>query len=354
MPAGFRLFLLTLATAMALAMPAFAQARDAEPMRIKVVGGLGSLNQYTRHEAPFWTQRVPELTGGALQAEIAPFDRSGIRGQEMLQLMRLGVVPFGTVLLGLAASEEPELNALDLPLLSPDLAALRRSAALLQPQVAALLAERYDLELLGIYVYPAQVVFCLSGFASLADLAGRRIRTSTVAQSELMAGLGAIPVQTAFNELVGALRAGVVECAITGTLSGNTIGLHEVTTHLSPVAIAWGTGVFAANRTAWEALPEPVRAALRRGISQLQESIWDAADRETADGLACNAGRADCQGGRVGRMSIVSSSTEDEARRRRLLAEIVVPGWVRRCGQSCAQSWNRYMAPSTGITAGGE
>ena len=181
----------------------------------------------------------------------APFDRSGIRGQEMLQLMRLGVVSFGTVLLALAAADEPELNAVDLPLLNPDLATLRETERRWRPRLEELLRERYGVKLLAVYTYPAQVTFCRRPFSGLADLAGRRIRTSSVGQSEMVAALGAIPVVTPFAEIASAIRSGVVECAITGTLSGNAIGLYDVTTHVHAMAITWGISFFGANRTAW-------------------------------------------------------------------------------------------------------
>jgi TRAP-type C4-dicarboxylate transport system substrate-binding protein len=321
------------------------------PIQIKVLGGLAGVSQYERYEALFWTKRVPELTQGRLRAEIAPFDRSGIRGQEMLQLMRLGVVPFGWVLLGLAAADEPELNAADLPVLNPDLAALRRTVELWRPRLAQVLAERYGIELLAVYTYPAQVVFCRQPFSGLADLAGRKVRTSSVGQSELVQALGGTPVVTPFAEVVQAIRGGIVECAITGTLSGNAIGLQEVTTHVSRLAISWGVSVFGANQTAWVALPEEVRAELRKGLAELQEEIWTAAARETEDGLACNAGLPSCVEGRRGRMVVVEERWQDEARRLQLLRESVLPNWVQRCGNECATAWNHYLAPTLGLWA---
>jgi hypothetical protein len=90
-------------------------------IQLKVVGGLAGVSQYTKLEEPFWTQEVPALTQGRVPAEIHPFDRSGLPGQEMLQLMRLGVVPFGTALLAVVSGDEPELNAVDLPTLNPDM-----------------------------------------------------------------------------------------------------------------------------------------------------------------------------------------------------------------------------------------
>lgn len=333
-------------------LPAGAGVAPAPAIRLKVVGGLADLSQYLRHEVPFWTRTVPGITGGQVRVEeIAPFDRSGIRSQEMLQLMRLGVVPFGTALLGAMASEEPELDAGDLPVLNPDIATLRRTTALWRPQLEALLGDRYGIELLAVYTYPAQVIFCRNPFSGLADLAGRRIRTSSVSQSELVAGLGATPVVTGFAELVPALRNGVVECAITGTLSGNAIGLHEVTTHLSRVAISWGVSIFGANRAAWAALPETVREKLRGGLGRLQEEIWQAAERETEEGFACNTGRAECATGRRGRMVLVEERAGHEAHRLALLRDVVLPGWVRRCGADCSTAWNAFMAPSIGLRA---
>jgi TRAP-type C4-dicarboxylate transport system substrate-binding protein len=345
------------AWAMLSLAPASAQApapAESPGIRLKIVGGLADVSQYVRYEEPFWRRRITELTNGRVQAEIAPFDRSGIRGQEMLQLMRLGVVPFGTALLAIVSTEEPEFNAVDLPALAPDMASLRQTVAAFRPHIEQVLRERYQIELLGIYTYPAQVVFCTRGFAGLADLAGRRIRSSSVGQSEMLQALGATPVVIPFAEVAQALRGGVVECAITGTLSGNAIGLHEITTHVHAMALAWGISIFGANATAWGALPGDIQQVIRGGIRDLEHQIWAAADRETGDGLACNAGRPGCSAGRPGNMTVVPVSAADDERRRRLLTEVVLPRWVNRCGLDCVDAWNAYLAPVLGIQARAE
>ena len=334
-----------------LQMLSLSQASAQQPIRLKVVGGLAVISQYVRYEEPFWRHRITEITGGQVVAEITPFDRSGIRGQEMLQLMRLGVVPFGTALLALVATEEPEFNAVDLPALSPDMATLRQTARAFRPHLEQVLRERYQIELLGVYTYPAQVVFCARPFAGLADLAGRRIRTSSVGQSEMVQALGATPVVIPFAEMVRAVRGGVVECAITGTLSGNAVGLHEVTGHVHAMALAWGISVFGANQASWSALPAPIQTLIRQGVAELEREIWDAADRETGEGLACNAGLPECTSGRRGRMTVVPVSPADEERRRRLLTEVVLPGWVSRCGPDCVEAWNEHLGPVLGIRA---
>jgi len=351
-PAARRLALVMIALSALCSAPI---VRADEQVHLKIVGGLAGVSQYDRLERPFWEEQVETLSGGRIKAEIHPFDRSGLPGQEMLQLMRLGVVPFGTALLALVSGDEPELNAVDLPGLNPDMTALRNTVKLYRPHLQQMLREKFGIELLAIYTYPAQVLFCTKPFTGLSDLSGRRVRTSSVGQSEMMTALGAVPALVPFAEVVNATRTGAVDCAITGTLSGNEVGLSNVTSYIYPMAISWGLSFFGANVAAWEALPPDLRALLREGIGGLEGRIWDASDRETADGIACNIGAPNCSNGHTpSHMTLVPVTPEDEAKRKSLLVQSVLPNWIRRCGPECASAWNRYLAPALGIKAAEE
>ena len=230
---------LALAAGLASWLPSAAQTPASAPQHLRIVGGLATVNQYTRHEEPFWSRELARLSGGRLTAEIVPFDRAGIRGQEMLRLVQLGAVPFGTSLLNLSATHDAEFGVPDLAGLNPDMATLRRSVGAFRPHLERVLRERYGSELLAVYAYPGQATFCAKPFTSLADLAGRKIRISSATQSDWVTALGATPVQTPFAEIVANVRSGNIDCAITGTMSGNTIGLHEVTSHLHTAPVNW-------------------------------------------------------------------------------------------------------------------
>lgn len=332
-----------------------AHAQGEPAQRLRIVGGLANLNQYKHHEEPFWTKTLPRVTSGRATAEIVPFDQAGLRGQEMLRLIQLGAVPFGTALLTLVASEDPELGAVDLSGLSPDMAALRRNVTAFRPHLVRRLRERWGIEALAVYVYPAQVIFCTRAFGGLGDLTGRRIRSSSTSQSDLIEALGAIPVQTPFAEVVPSLRSGAIECAVTGTMSGNTVGLHEVTSHIHPMAINWGVAVFGANSDAWKALPESLRNVLREELAGLEQRIWTEAERETSEGIACNTGAPSCRSGRKGAMTAVPESAADAKRLRELFTSVVLPRWAGRCGRRCETVWNATIGPSAGVmTAAGK
>ncbi len=321
----------------------------AQPIELRIVGGLASVHQYQGLEEPFWTQEVRQLTSGRVTAVVHPFDHSGLRGQDMLHLIRLGMVPFGTALIPLVAGDEPEISSIDLPGISPDMASLRRNVAAYRPVLASILKERYDVVLLGVYAYPAQVLFCRQPFTGLGDLKGRRIRTSSVGQSEMVGALGAMPVVTAFAEIMPALKRGAVDCAITGTLSGNEIGLSEATSHMHAMSLGWGLSIFGANEAAWNAVPAEIRDVLKEGIGRLEARIWEGAERDTQAGFDCNMGLPSCSKGKRGRMSLVRPSASDEAILRKVLEEAVIPGWVKRCGARCVDTWNATLGGATGI-----
>ena len=333
-------------------MAAFA-ADPAPAQHLRIVGGLATLNQFTRHEEPFWTRDLARLSGGRATAEIVPYDRAGIQAQEMLRLVQLGTVPFGTVSLTRSGAQDPVLYAPDLAGLNLDLASMRRNAAAFRPHLQGLLRQRYGIELLALYIYPAQTTYCTKPLAGLADLAGRRVRTSNASQADFVLALGAIPVQTPFAEIVGNLRSGSIDCVVTGTMSGNTIGLHELSSHLHTLPLGWGLTAFVANLGAWNALPADLRELLRRELPKLERAIWDESERESAEGAACNTGAAACVNGRKGAMTEVRATPADERRRREILTEHVLPRWIQRCGAPCAELWSTTMAPATGVALHG-
>jgi hypothetical protein len=214
-----------------------------------------------------------------------------------------------------------------------------------------ILRERHGVELLAVYIYPAQVIFCKDPFKSLADIAGRKIRVSSATQSDFVAALGATPVLLGMSQLINSIKSGNTGCAITGAMSGNTLGLHEYTNFIHEVPITWGLALFGANLNAWQSLPSDLRMLLSQELPKLEAAIWTSSERETTDGLACNSGTAQCQGGRRGNMTKVLSSPQDEDRRKILLESTVLPRWLKRCNGRCTEIWNQTIALSAGIRA---
>jgi TRAP-type C4-dicarboxylate transport system substrate-binding protein len=326
-------------------------AQTVPAQRLRIVGGLGGVTQYTGHEEQFWTRELSALSGGRYSASIVPFDRAGVPGQEMLNLMQLGVVPFGTALMSQMSTQFPELGAPDMAGLNPDIPTLRRVVSAFRPYLSQQLRERYGVELLAVYIYPAQEVFCNKPTQQLSDLAGRRTRVSSSTQADFVSALGGTPVYTEFAQIMANMKSGNTDCVITGTMSGHTLGLHEVTNAIYAMPLSWGVAVFAANRESLNALPPDLQALLRKELPRLEAAVWAQSERETEEGIACNTGAASCAKPVKGRMVAVRPSPQDEARRREIFANRVLPGWVQRCGPVCAQVWNQTVGPVVGLQA---
>lgn len=326
-------------------------ASGGTPIQIKVVGGLGDVPQFKNFEEPFWRKELPALTHGQVRADIVAFDKAGIRSHEAMRLMQLGVVPFGSALLTAIMVSDPELAAMDLAGLNPDMATLKRSVAAFRPHFEKTMRERHGIEVLAVYVYPAQVTFCSRPLKGLSDLAGRRVRISNATQADLIRPFGAVPVQTEFSQVVSQVRNGNVDCAVTGSMSGHAIGLHEVTSHLHSRAINWGLSMFGANAAAWNALPTEVRTTLKTSLPKLEEAIWADALRQHQEGAACNTGQSACKTGKPGQMTEVKASVADEEKLRAAFRTSVLPSWLERCGNRCVPVWNELLAPIAGVQA---
>lgn len=339
------------ALALAWGLQSVGLAAEPPQYQFRVVGGLAGVSQYTQWEEPFWSRELPRMSGGRFKADIVPFDRAGVPRDDMLRLLQLGVVPFGTVLMGSMTANYPQYTAPDLAGLNPDSASLKLSVAAFRPFLEKSLREQHGVQLLALYVYPAQVVFCKRPFAALADLSGRRVRVSSAAQADFVGALGATPVHTAFAQIVSSVQAGSIDCAITGTLSGNGLGLQAVTSHMHAMPLNWGVALFAANLSAWEALPADLRTLLRKELPPLEAAIWEESERDTAQGIACNTGQSACTKGVKGNMVLVPISAQDERKRQDIFVSTVLPRWLQRCGPRCAEIWNQTIGLARGLPA---
>ncbi|BCX18114.1 MAG: transporter [Geminicoccaceae bacterium] len=328
-----------------------AAAQDLPRTHLKVVGAWGNLSQYKNFEQPFWTREIPEKSKGAITAEITPFNEMGLKGAEIFRLMRLGVIDFGSTVLGYVAGDDARNEAIDLAGLAPDVATARRISDAYRPVYDRFYRERFGIQVLAIWPYPAQVIYCNGAISGLEDLRGKKVRTGNRTLAEFVEALGGTGVTMSFSEVVPALQNKVVDCAITGTLSGNAAKWYEVTTHLYALPVGWSQVMHAVNLKSWERLAPPVREFLVREIRDLEDRIWKAMDEETQQGIDCNIGRDTCTMGSKGKMTLVPVSDKDRETLGRVLREVVVPKWAARCGAECVQEWNATVGAIVGITA---
>ncbi|MCQ2006211.1 TRAP transporter substrate-binding protein [Rhizobium sp. NRK18] len=332
-------------------MSGVAIAEDLPKTELTIVGGLSNLTAYQDFEVPFWTKTIPEKSNGAVTATIKGFNDMGLKGPELMRLMSQGVVPFGTATLSYFASDNPINEAIDLPGLAPDAATARKVTEDFKPVYEKFYGEGSKVKVLGISTYPAQVIFCNADIKGLADLAGKKVRTSSRTQAEFVEAFGGSSVTMAFGEVVPALQNKVVDCAITGSLSGYSAKWYEVSTHLLALPINWNQQVHAVNQKVWDSIDPKVQTFLQENINELVDQIWSAAATQTQEGYDCNTGAAACTRDVKGKMTLVVPSDEDKALLAKTLKEKILPQWAARCSADCVASFNDTIGKDFNLTA---
>ena len=158
-------------------------------------------------------------------------------------------------------------------------------------------------------------------------------------------------VTMAFGEVVPALQNKMVDCAITGSLSGYSAKWYEVSTHLYTLPINWNPQIHAVNRKAWDKLDPKVQTFVQTNIKAMINNMWDAAAAQTQQGYDCNTGAAGCTLPVRGKMVLVRPSDADRALLKKLMQETVLPKWAARCSAGCVQDFNATIGKIVHLTA---
>lgn len=338
------------AISVALLTSGTVSAQDYPKTNLNVQGGWATAGIYQEIEVPFWTERLPSITGGNVTASIASLNEKGLKGPEVFRLMRTGVIDFGTSALGYVAGDDPQNEGPDLAGIALDIETARKVSDAYKATLSKLYMEKYGIRLLMLYPAEAQVFWCNGPIASLADLRGKKVRTGNRTVADFVEAAGGVTVTMPFGEVVTSLQLGVIDCAVTGTFSGNSAGWHEVTTHLYPLTVGWSPFMYAVNAKRWEKLDPSLQALLTEEFAKLEDEIWSAGDARTTEGLNCATGGA-CTFGKPGSMTLVPLAEADSALRAQYVAEVVLPRFAERCGEACIADWNQTVGSLIDIEA---
>jgi len=329
---------LVLVGALASAGTAYAQLLPST--ELKVVGGRSTRASYQEVEKPFWVKSLPERSEGRVVGNIKGYDELGLKGPELIKLIRQGIIEFGVVPLSYAAAETPLFEAVDIAGLVPNVAMARQVVESLTPALSQGMSTQQQIKILGISPYGPQVLFCQTPIASLSDLKGKVVRTITRTQAELIEALGAKSVTMTFGEVLPAFKKNTINCAVAGAYSGFDAQWYSAATHIFALPLGWNYEVHAVNQKVWDQLAAPVQSFLLSNIDVLLQSLWTYADQQYAQALACSAGARTCAQAPRGQMVVVQPSPADLATVRRLAIQTAQEKWATRCTGSCVSEFN--------------
>lgn len=325
-------------------------AEDLPKTEFTFVGTWASLSLYKKVEKPFWEGTIPEKSNGAITVKLQPFTEMGLKGGEIFRLLRSGVIDMSSTVLSYIGGEIPEAEAIDLAGITRDIDESHKISDAYKPVLANIFQERYGVKLLAIVPFHGQVIYCRDPISSLDDLKGRKIRTYGKSMGDMISAVGGSPVGMASGEVVPALQKGVVDCAITGALSGNLSKWHQAANYLYPLPVSWAITFVAANEKFWNTLDPKVQSFLESELDTWEDRAWESGRSETADGISCNTGGA-CKDGNSANMTLAPVKPSDYTKMKDIMKNVVVPKWAERCGADCVKAWNETVGKVVSITA---
>lgn len=310
-----------------------------------------NLPQYTKVDQPLLRDGMASATQGRVEVTLSSWPERNVSGPEVLRLVRSGQVDIAAGPLTTVSGDVPILDGVDLAGMNTDIRQARKVADAMVP-VANKELERLGIKLVATYPFSGQMLFCRKPIASLADLKGLKVRTNGPSSADLVKALGGQPVSLAFGEVYTALERSTVDCGITGAGSGNGVKWPEVTTHLYTLSLSWSTSGYFVNLAWWNKLDPAIRAQFEKTFAAIQEAQWKLGVEATEDGIACNVGRAaDCKLHTLVKRPMVEVKPQGNmiATLQKELAEDVLPGWIKRCGDRCVNVYKEVIEPISGV-----
>ncbi len=330
-----------------LATPALAAEK------LRVVGSWSSLTLYKNLEQPFWTTTLPEAMDGKVETIMTSLDQINIKGAAVLRQMQNGVFDVVHTVVDYVVSDCPELAGLDLPALAPDLETARKVVDAYWPVMELALENTFNAKLLALTPYPAQILFSNVEISGLADLKSKKIRASGWTTAAFLEALGAAGVTISFSEVPQSLQRGVVEGAVTGSLSGYNAGWGEVTSYLYPLPIGgWDYVMTVISLDRWNQFSAEEQAQIEKLVKdKLETPGWAVTNEETNMGIYCLTGMEECTCGDPADLNLVEVQPGDFELSRKILVETVLPAFAEEAGAEAAERWNNSIGKVVDLQA---
>jgi TRAP-type C4-dicarboxylate transport system substrate-binding protein len=289
----------------------------------------------------WFADAVQQRTNGKLKVDLTSLPEMGLTGFEMVRVMRSGLLDFADVLGTYVGGELPILEAPDLPGLYPDLETAIKAYTAFLPG-----AKKHEDKLggviLGMYLWPQQVLFSRRPVQSVADLKGLKVRVFGPAQTELITTLGGQPVSMAFAEVYTAMERGTVDAGLTGNYSGFALKWYEVSKYLVDFRHGPVGGYLVVSKKTWDRLTPETRQILVELGQEFTRRGLDIGRQSTANGFEENRKKG---------MTLANSVPPLTQAVREASQRVIVPSWVRRAGPDAKAVFNQYIAPYAGFQA---
>ncbi|MES2976874.1 MAG: TRAP transporter substrate-binding protein [Pseudomonadota bacterium] len=340
-----------LAAALCALMIGAAPAHAQDKIKFKVMGQplSGGMIQKNK-EQPFF-ETLAAKTGLPLEIDYKPQDTTGIKDTEQLRILEAGLFDIVSLRMAQISRDEPLTMGFDLVGLNPDFKTARITTKAYFETLDKRLQARYGTKLLSVWPAGPQVLFCKKPISKLADVKGMKVRVFDQNSAKFFEKLGATPIPLSFGEVHQSLSLGVVDCAITSSLSANSASWPEVSTHVLTIGLQFAMNGYGIGLSSWKKLSPAQQTTLQSAFTALENDIWKYSEDLAADAINCNTGKEPCTLKKF-KLVNVPVTPADVALVRDAMRTVSLPTWEETCektAKGCGAEWRKTVGAAVGI-----
>jgi len=321
------------------------------PSKLRVVGSWSSLSLYKEYEKPFWKKEFTKEFPGT-KVRLSSLGQVKLKGAAVYRELSKGVFDVVSTVGAYVVSDSQTIAGLDFPAIANDLPTAKKVVDAYKKTLDEALQKDFNAKLISVIPYPSQVLFCKEEVTALKDLKGKKVRASGWTVAEFLDGIGATGITMSYSEVPQSLQRGVIDCAVTGGLSGYMSGWGEVSNFLYPLPIGgWAYVVTAMNLDTWNSFSKEEQAKLLKSVDdKITTPAWIKTHYETSEGEKCLTGQ-DCSYGKANKMKLVEIHDADRVLSKEVLVNKVIPKWTTKVSPKIVQEWNDSVGKIVNITA---
>ncbi len=322
-----------------------------DKIKYKVIGQPLAGGMIQKHQEQPFFENIAQKTGLPIEVEYKPQDTTGIKDTELLRILESGLFDIVSLRMAQISRDEPLTMGFDLVGLNPDFKTARATTKAYYDVLDKRLQSRFGGKLLSVWPAGPQVLFCKKPITKLADVKGLKVRVFDQNSAKFFEKLGATAIPLSFGEVHQSLSLGVVDCAITSSLSANSASWPEVSTHVLPIGVQFAMNGYAIGLSAWKKLSPAQQVQLQAGFTALENDIWKYSEELAVDAVNCNTGKMPCTLKKFNLVSVPVTAA-DVALVRDAMRDVSLPTWIETCEKTapgCGAEWRRTVGAVVGV-----
>ena len=241
-------------------------------------------NFHTKN-AMAYAAAVEKATSGQLKINVHPGGALGLKGPESLRAVRDGIVPIAEFNAPQQVGDAPLFGIETLPYLMSDYNDLRALHKLIRPHYDQV-AGKFNQKIVYMVPWPNQYFFFKNPVAKSADVRDLKIRTTDRNTSDLVKGVGMVPVQMAFADMMPALASGALGGVTTSASTAVDSRFWDFLKYAYKTNHLWSSNVMSVNLAAYNKLTPDQRAAVERVAREMEPGFWKVSEEDDSRSAA--------------------------------------------------------------------